>query len=95
VVPGDARPAYSYGAQARQILNDAEDDLRDWQPEPEPEADDVSPPATEQSDLSPERQRRSKGKQSEDSAAASQSAAGETAAPSVETKSSEGVGLTV
>ncbi|OAA54329.1 sphingolipid long chain base-responsive protein LSP1 [Niveomyces insectorum RCEF 264] len=33
VVPGDARPAYSYAAQARQILNDAEDDLKDWQPE--------------------------------------------------------------
>lgn len=35
VVPGDTRAAYSHGAQARQILNDAEDDLRDWQPEPE------------------------------------------------------------
>lgn len=30
VVPGDARPAYSNASQARQILNDAEDDLRDW-----------------------------------------------------------------
>lgn len=30
VVPGDVRPAYEGGAQARQILNDAEDDLRDW-----------------------------------------------------------------
>ncbi|CAG9938093.1 unnamed protein product [Clonostachys rosea f. rosea IK726] len=35
VVPGDVRVAYSDSAQARQILNDAEDDLRDWQPEAE------------------------------------------------------------
>ncbi|KAB5551311.1 putative sphingolipid long chain base-responsive protein [Coniochaeta sp. 2T2.1] len=33
VVPGDVRPAYEGGAQARQILNDAEDDLRDWRPD--------------------------------------------------------------
>jgi hypothetical protein len=33
VVPGDARPAYEHVNQARQILNDAEDDLKDWQPE--------------------------------------------------------------
>ncbi|KAJ2904711.1 sphingolipid long chain base-responsive protein LSP1 [Zalerion maritima] len=33
VVPGDARPAFSEAQQARQILNDAEDDLREWQPE--------------------------------------------------------------
>ncbi|EOO03247.1 putative sphingolipid long chain base-responsive protein lsp1 protein [Phaeoacremonium minimum UCRPA7] len=33
VVPGDTRPSYVHGAQARQILNDAEDDLRDWRPE--------------------------------------------------------------
>ncbi|KAH6619513.1 Eisosome component PIL1-domain-containing protein [Chaetomium sp. MPI-SDFR-AT-0129] len=30
VVPGDVRPPYTQAAQARQILNDAEDDLRDW-----------------------------------------------------------------
>lgn len=35
VVPGDTRTAYEHGSQARQILNDAEDDLRDWQPEGE------------------------------------------------------------
>jgi len=35
VVPGDARQPYEYSTQARQILNDAEDDLKDWQPEPE------------------------------------------------------------
>lgn len=35
VVPGDTRASYEHGAQARQILNDAEDDLRDWQPEAE------------------------------------------------------------
>ncbi|KAK7738464.1 hypothetical protein SLS53_005983 [Cytospora paraplurivora] len=33
VVPGDQRHPYAHGGQARQILNDAEDDLRDWQPE--------------------------------------------------------------
>jgi hypothetical protein len=33
VVPGDMRPAFEYTNQARQILNDAEDDLKDWQPE--------------------------------------------------------------
>lgn len=36
VVPGDSRPAFEHGAQARQILNDAEEDLRDWQPNLEP-----------------------------------------------------------
>lgn len=35
VVPGDSRPAYRLAGQARQILNDAEDDLRDWRPEPD------------------------------------------------------------
>jgi len=33
VIPGDVRPAYEHANQARQILNDAEDDLKDWQPE--------------------------------------------------------------
>jgi hypothetical protein len=33
VVPGDLRPAFEHTNQARQILNDAEDDLKDWQPE--------------------------------------------------------------
>ena len=33
VVPGDMRPTYGGAQQARQILNDAEDDLRDWSPE--------------------------------------------------------------
>ncbi|KAI4144806.1 MAG: hypothetical protein LQ340_006526, partial [Diploschistes diacapsis] len=32
VVPGDVRPAFEHAAQARQVLNDAEEDLRDWQP---------------------------------------------------------------
>ncbi|KAL2016538.1 hypothetical protein VTK56DRAFT_3432 [Thermocarpiscus australiensis] len=30
IVPGDVRPPYAHAAQARQVLNDAEDDLRDW-----------------------------------------------------------------
>lgn len=38
VVPGDTRRAYEGTAQARQILNDAEEDLRDWQHEPEPDS---------------------------------------------------------
>ena len=36
VVPGDSRPAFEHGSQARQILNDAEEDLRDWAPNLEP-----------------------------------------------------------
>ncbi|KAL7798546.1 sphingolipid long chain base-responsive protein PIL1 [Trichoderma ceciliae] len=33
VSPGDARVPYENGAQARQVLNDAEDNLKEWQPE--------------------------------------------------------------
>ncbi|KAF7544559.1 hypothetical protein G7Z17_g9860 [Cylindrodendrum hubeiense] len=33
VVPGDSRPVYEHSSQARQILNDCEDDLKEWQPE--------------------------------------------------------------
>lgn len=36
VVPGDTRPAFEGGSQCRQILNDAEEDLREWQPDLEP-----------------------------------------------------------
>lgn len=36
VVPGDVRPAFEHSAQARQILNDAEEDLREWQPSIDP-----------------------------------------------------------
>ena len=36
VVPGDVRPAFDHANQARQILHDAEEDLRDWQPDLEP-----------------------------------------------------------
>lgn len=36
VVPGDTRPAFEHGHQARQVLNDAEEDLRDWAPNLEP-----------------------------------------------------------
>lgn len=35
VVPGDPKPVYHHASQARQVLNDAEDDLRDWQAEPD------------------------------------------------------------
>lgn len=34
-MPGDARAPFEYANQARQVLNDAEDDLREWQPEHE------------------------------------------------------------
>ena len=36
VVPGDTRPAFEGGSQSRQILNDAEEDLREWQPSVDP-----------------------------------------------------------
>ena len=36
VVPGDTRPAFEHGSQARQVLNDAEEDLREWAPNLEP-----------------------------------------------------------
>ncbi|GKT55125.1 sphingolipid long chain base-responsive protein LSP1 [Colletotrichum tofieldiae] len=42
VVPGDMRPTYHHAQQARQILNDAEDDLRDWHPEQDDFAVDPS-----------------------------------------------------
>ncbi|KAF5616562.1 meiotic expression up-regulated 14 [Fusarium sp. NRRL 52700] len=35
VVPGDTRVPYQHSSLARQILNDAEDDLREWRPEAE------------------------------------------------------------
>lgn len=36
VVPGDTRPAFDQGHQARQVLIDAEEDLREWTPSLEP-----------------------------------------------------------
>lgn len=35
-MPGDIRPEFEHSDQARQILNDAEEDLREWQPNVEP-----------------------------------------------------------
>jgi hypothetical protein len=52
VVPGDVRPAYEHSNQARQILNDAEDDLKDWQHELE----DVPSHAQLESNLMPREQ---------------------------------------
>ena len=50
MVPGDVRPAFEHSAQARQVLNDAEDDLREWQPSFDP----ITSSATEMgSDLMP------------------------------------------
>ncbi|CRK38004.1 hypothetical protein BN1708_007611 [Verticillium longisporum] len=45
VAPGDAVAPYPHSQQARQILNDAEDDLRDWQPQPDEFG--VAPPQNE------------------------------------------------
>ncbi|KAI9673896.1 MAG: hypothetical protein M1817_002102 [Caeruleum heppii] len=36
VVPGDTRPAFEHGNEARQIIGDAEEDLREWRPQLEP-----------------------------------------------------------
>ncbi|KAJ5739800.1 Sphingolipid long chain base-responsive protein LSP1 [Penicillium manginii] len=36
VVPGDARPGYEHEQEARQVLEDAETDLRAWEPSVEP-----------------------------------------------------------
>jgi hypothetical protein len=36
VVPGDARQAYVHELEARQVLEDAENDLRGWEPSVEP-----------------------------------------------------------
>ena len=36
IVPGDARPPFEHADQARQVLTDAEEDLREWQPSMEP-----------------------------------------------------------
>jgi hypothetical protein len=36
VVPGDARQAYDHEPEARQILEDAENDLRGWEPSVDP-----------------------------------------------------------
>jgi hypothetical protein len=33
IIPGSVRNSYEHTNQARQILNDAEDDLKDWQPD--------------------------------------------------------------
>ena len=46
IIPGNQRNPYPYAAEARQILNDAEDDLKDWQPDLEDIAHGVS--STEQ-----------------------------------------------
>ncbi|ETS87285.1 hypothetical protein PFICI_01113 [Pestalotiopsis fici W106-1] len=37
MTPGDAQREYQSGSEARQILNDAEDDLRNWEPHPNDE----------------------------------------------------------
>ncbi|KAI0146659.1 Eisosome component PIL1-domain-containing protein [Pestalotiopsis sp. NC0098] len=62
MTPGDAQREYSNGGEARQILNDAEDDLRNWEPShdeaPFHDARDVaaefSPPAAAESHVQEE-----------------------------------------
>ncbi|MCJ1309352.1 hypothetical protein MMC25_003011 [Agyrium rufum] len=36
IVPGDSRPPFERASEARQVLNDAEEDLREWSPRLEP-----------------------------------------------------------
>ena len=55
IVPGDVRPPYAHASQGRQILNDAEDDLREWRldgalfgDEAGTAADEAAPPAVPQ-----------------------------------------------
>ncbi|KAF3016199.1 hypothetical protein E8E14_011093 [Neopestalotiopsis sp. 37M] len=45
MTPGDAQREYKSGSEARQILNDAEDDLRNWEPHPDNEAFHDAPDA--------------------------------------------------
>lgn len=62
MTPGDAQREYNSGSEARQILNDAEDDLRNWEPShdeaPFHDARDVaaefSPPAAAESHVQEE-----------------------------------------
>lgn len=54
VVPGDTRVAYDAGPQARQILDDCDDDLKDWRP-------DYDSGVTDQRSVSPPLQGKSKG----------------------------------
>lgn len=36
MVPGDERPVFAHSSEARQVLNDAEQELQSWQPNLEP-----------------------------------------------------------
>ena len=72
IVPGDVRPGFEHGNQARQILNDAEDDLRDWTPELE----DVPSNTTLSNNLLPG-QGQSTGRQMEHADTTNESIAGE------------------
>ena len=56
VVPGDSRPAFDQGHQARQVLNDAEEDLREWTPSLEPIPSSASELGTNLVPSSPEAQ---------------------------------------
>lgn len=50
VVPGDVRVPFGHGSQARQVMNDAEDDLKDWRLELDdlPSLDNTTPNLTTQ-----------------------------------------------
>lgn len=56
VVPGDTRPAFEHGSQARQVLNDAEEDLREWTPHLEPVPSSATDLGTNAMPSSPEAQ---------------------------------------
>lgn len=64
-MPGDVRPAYAHASQARQILNDAEDDLREWRLEGLL-GDDVKTAAAEEAPAAALSTGTEKGKQRED-----------------------------
>ena len=54
VVPGDTRPPFEHGHQARQVLNDAEEDLREWTPSLEPVPSNATELGTNLMPMSPE-----------------------------------------
>ncbi|KAK0731791.1 Eisosome component PIL1/LSP1 [Lasiosphaeris hirsuta] len=59
VVPGDVSPHYPHAAQARQILNDAEDDLRDWRMAadgPDDGGDAAATPTSPKASIPPQQQ---------------------------------------
>jgi hypothetical protein len=65
VVPGDVRPPYAHASQARQVLNDAEDDLREWRLEGVFAGDDETAAVMEGGNAPVAEKKEDKGKQKE------------------------------